>query len=43
MIYLKIYCFYSKMNNHEYKKNTTGPKSISKQEVTRVLNKTLKL
>lgn len=24
---------FSKMNNHEYKKNTTGPKSISKQEV----------
>lgn len=29
---------FSKMNNHEYKKNTTGPKSISKQEVNKVLN-----
>lgn len=28
---------FSKMNNHEYKKNTTGPKSISKQEVNVVL------
>jgi hypothetical protein len=29
---------FSKMNNHEYKKNTTGPKSISKQEVNIAFN-----
>lgn len=34
---------FSKMNNHEYKKNTTGPKSISKQEVNIVLLNLFKL